>query len=130
MSEPEPSNGTVTAGVPDESCIFCRIIRGDFATPFLAESPNAIAFADISPQTPVHVLVVPRRHIRDLASTTIDDDALLGELLALARRVAHEHGLDEGGYRVIANTGPDAGQTVFHLHVHVLGGRPMGLGLG
>ena len=111
----------------DADCVFCRIVRGDFGTTFVAESPNAVAFADLAPQAPSHVLVVPRRHIPDL--TAADNEDLLGELLGLARRVAYEAGLDERGYRVLTNTGPDAGQSVFHLHFHVLGGRPLGVGL-
>lgn len=130
MSEPRPPERTPDAGSADEPCVFCRIVRGDFGTTFLAESAGAVAFADVAPQAPVHVLVVPRRHVPDLAATSPDDDALLGELLALARRVAHEQGLDDRGYRVLTNTGSDAGQSVFHLHFHVLGGRELGTGLG
>lgn len=130
VSYPQRTDGTASAALTtDESCIFCRIVRGDFGTTFLAESANAVAFADVAPQTPFHVLIVPRRHIPDLASMTSDDDDLLGELLGLARRLAHDQGLDEPGYRVLTNTGPDAGQSVFHLHLHVLGGRAMGMGL-
>lgn len=114
----------------DPDCVFCRIVRGDFGTTFLAESEHGVAFADISPQAPVHVLIVPRDHVADLSAVTIADEPLLGELLGLARRVAHERGLDERGYRVLTNVGPDAGQSVFHLHLHVLGGRPLGVGLG
>lgn len=114
----------------DPDCVFCRIVRGDSETAFLAESVNGVAFADIAPQTPFHVLVVPRQHLTDLSATSQADDALLGELLGLARRVGHEQGLDERGYRVLTNVGPDAGQSVFHLHLHVLGGRELGAGLG
>ncbi len=110
----------------DPDCVFCRIVRGDFGTTFVAESPHAVAFADLAPQAPTHILVVPRRHIADL-SVTSGSEALLGELLGLARQVAHEAGLDERGYRVLTNTGPDAGQSVFHLHFHVVGGRPLGV---
>jgi histidine triad (HIT) family protein len=113
----------------DPDCVFCRIIRGDFGTGFVAETDRAVAFADISPQAPVHVLVVPRRHVASLAATTAVDADLLGELVGLARDVAEASGLAESGYRVLTNVGPDAGQTVFHLHVHVLGGRDLGTGL-
>ena len=127
-SETTPANQTV-AGF-DPNCVFCRLIRGDFETPFLAESPRCVAFADNAPQTPVHALVVPRVHVADLSATTPEEEPLLGELLGLARRVAHEQGLDERGYRVLTNVGPEAGQSVFHLHLHVLGGRKLGIGLG
>jgi histidine triad (HIT) family protein len=107
-------------------CIFCRIVRGDFGTEFVAESEGAVAFRDIQPAAPTHVLVVPKRHISSLRELGPDDAALGGELLVLAARVAAEAGLHEGGYRVVTNDGPDAGQTVFHLHLHVLGGRRLG----
>ena len=113
----------------DPDCVFCRIVQGDFATTFVAETANAVAFADLSPQTPTHLLVVPRRHLPDL-SAAAEEEALLGEVLGLAGRVAREAGLSDRGYRVLTNTGPDAGQSVRHLHFHVLGGRPMGVGLG
>ncbi len=111
----------------DSECVFCRIVRGDFGTVFVAESARVVAFADLAPQAPTHVLVVPRQHIVDLSATS-GEEALLGELLSLTRQVAHDAGLD-GGYRVLTNIGSDAGQSVFHLHFHVLGGRPLGTGL-
>ncbi len=129
MTEIEGRPGDGSADGFDPDCVFCRIVRGDFGTTFVAETANAVAFADLSPQAPTHVLVVPRRHLPDLPAAS-GAEALLGELLGLAGRVASEAGLDERGYRVLTNTGPDAGQSVFHLHFHVLGGRPMGLGLG
>lgn len=109
----------------ETACIFCRIARGDFGTEFVAESEHAVAFRDISPQAPTHVLVVPRRHIAGLQDLTPADAALAGELLQLANEVAQREGL-AGGYRVLTNVGPDAGQTVDHLHFHVLGGRQLG----
>ncbi len=128
MTEIDERSDDGSAGGCDPDCVFCRIVRGDFGTTFVAESDNVVAFADLSPQAPTHVLVVPRRHLPDLLAAS-GDEALLGELLGLAGRVAREAGLDERGYRVLTNTGPDAGQSVFHLHLHVLGGRPMGMGL-
>ncbi|MBA3415168.1 MAG: histidine triad nucleotide-binding protein [Chloroflexia bacterium] len=111
-------------------CIFCRIIRGDFGTEFVGESARAVAFQDVQPQAPVHLLVAPRRHVPALRDLGPDREAVAGELLALAADVAERAGLHDGGYRVVINDGPDAGQTVFHLHVHVLGGKrlsePMG----
>ncbi len=109
----------------DDHCVFCRIARGDFGTEFVAESEHAVAFRDLHPQAPTHVLVVPRRHIPALRSIGKEDAALVAGLLGLAVDVAQKEGIAEGGYRVLTNDGADAGQTVFHLHFHVLGGRPL-----
>lgn len=108
----------------DENCIFCRIAAGELGTEFVAQSENAVAFDDIAPSAPVHVLVVPKRHISSLRD--LDDPALAGELLTLTSQVAEEKGLLQAGYRVVTNDGPEAGQTVFHLHFHVLGGQKLG----
>jgi histidine triad (HIT) family protein len=89
------------------------------------ESGRTLAFRDINPQAPVHVLVIPRVHLPDLAAVAAARDGLLDEMAALAARVAAAEGIADKGYRVIFNTGPEAGQTVFHAHAHVLGGRPM-----
>ena len=107
----------------EAACVFCKIVRGDIGTEFVAESPAAVAFRDLSPQAPTHVLVVPREHLTGLRSLGPERAALGGELLQLAAEVARREGLFEGGYRVVINDGADAGQTVFHLHLHVLGGR-------
>lgn len=111
-------------------CIFCRIIRGDFGTAFVGETEHAVAFRDVQPQAPVHVLVAPRRHVDALRDLGANREAVAGELLGLAADVARQEGLHEGGYRVVINDGPDAGQTVFHLHVHVLGGRKLNEPMG
>ena len=111
-------------------CIFCRIVRGELGTEFVAESEQSVAFRDLSPQAPVHILVVPRRHFAALRAVDPRDQAVLGDALALAARVAAEQGLYEGGFRVVTNDGPDAGQTVPHLHFHVLGGAKLHPGLG
>lgn len=121
------SDGTETGF--DEDCIFCRIARGDSDTPFISETANAVAFADISPQAPVHVLVIPRRHVPSLDAATETDQALLGELLLVARGVGESQGVATSGYRVQTNIGPDAGQTIGHLHFHVMGGDTLGTGL-
>jgi histidine triad (HIT) family protein len=102
-------------------CIFCRIANGSIPTSFIHEDDEAVAFSDIQPQAPVHLLVVPRRHVASLNDAR--DEALLGRLLTVARQVAAKAGLEQ--YRVVINTGADAGQSVFHLHLHVLGGRVM-----
>lgn len=119
----------MTAIMTDD-CIFCRIVRGDFGTEFVAESEHNVAFRDLAPQAPVHVLVVPRRHFASLQATVPDHGEVAADALALATQIARQEGLLESGYRVITNDGPDAGQTVFHLHFHVLGGAPLHAGLG
>jgi histidine triad (HIT) family protein len=111
-------------------CIFCRIARGELGTEFIAESPHCVAFRDLAPQAPVHVLVVPRRHIPALRAIRPSDAEVTSDALALSARVAAEQGLLAGGFRVITNDGPDAGQTVPHLHFHVLGGAKLQAGLG
>jgi len=104
-----------------ESCIFCQIVGGATSTPFVYEDDEIVAFRDIQPQAPVHLLIVPRRHVASL--NEVHDEPLLGRLLRTARRVAAGAGLQQ--YRVVVNTGADAGQSVMHLHLHVLGGRVM-----
>jgi histidine triad (HIT) family protein len=111
-------------------CLFCKIARGELGTEFVAESELCVAFRDLHPQAPVHLLVVPRQHFAALRDVVAENRAIPADALALASRVAAEHGLFEGGYRVITNDGPDAGQTVSHLHFHVLGGKPLRVGLG
>lgn len=104
-----------------QDCIFCRIAAGALPTPFVYEDGEAVAFRDVQPQAPVHLLVVPRRHVASLNDAR--DEELLGRLLAVARQAAAKAGLEQ--YRVVINTGPEAGQSVLHLHLHVLGGRVM-----
>ena len=106
-------------------CLFCRIVAGEVPATVVAETDRTIAFRDISPQAPTHVLVVPRDHHADLAACVEADPSLLADVLGAAVAVARQEGLD-GGYRVLTNTGRDAGQTVHHLHLHVLGGRALG----
>lgn len=108
----------------NEDCIFCRIANGELGTEFVAQSEHAVAFDDIAPIAPVHVLVVPKRHIA--AFRDLDDPLLAAELMELARQVAIEKGLLETGYRIVTNDGKQAGQEVFHLHFHVFGGRKLG----
>lgn len=111
-------------------CIFCRIVRGDFGTTFVAESEHGVAFRDLDPKAPTHVLVVPRRHVESLNELEPSEDGLVGDLLRLSTEVARREGIVDSGYRVLTNVGPDAGQSVFHLHFHVLGGHPLTAGLG
>jgi histidine triad (HIT) family protein len=107
-------------------CIFCKIGDGSLTTEFLVETPQVVAFRDIAPQAPTHVLIIPRRHITDLTSLSRQDDALLGEMMDVARQVAEGEEIGVTGFRLVTNTGPDAGQSVIHLHWHVLGGAPLG----
>jgi histidine triad (HIT) family protein len=109
--------------VPD--CLFCGIASGEIPAKTVRETSRAIAFRDINPQAPTHVLVIPRDHYPDLAALAAAGDGLLEEVATLAHTVAVDDGVAGGGYRVVFNTGPDAGQTVHHAHAHVLGGRRM-----
>jgi histidine triad (HIT) family protein len=116
----------VTERTSAADCIFCKIVNGELGTAFVAESEHAVAFRDLNPQAPTHVLVVPRRHIPALRAVSPKDASIVVNLLALTTEVARREGLlDGGGYRVITNDGAAAGQTVFHLHFHVLGGRSL-----
>jgi histidine triad (HIT) family protein len=109
--------------VPD--CLFCKIAAGDLPATIVSQTQRTVAFADINPQAPVHVLVIPRAHHANLAELiSSGEDELLTELLEHAAEVARTQGLS-GGHRIVFNTGPDGGQTVEHVHAHVLGGRPM-----
>ncbi|MBP2474091.1 histidine triad (HIT) family protein [Crossiella equi] len=103
-------------------CVFCRIVAGELPARVRGENEHVLAFDDISPQAPVHVLVVPRAHHRDVPAMTAADPALAGELVAMAAKVAAETGIAGPGYRMIANTGRGGGQTEFHAHLHLLGG--------
>ena len=106
-------------------CLFCSIVGGETPADTLYQDERCLAFRDISPQAPVHVLVIPREHIESLDDAAQRDEALLGHLLRVAARVANEQGLSESGYRTVINTGAGAGQSVFHLHMHLLGGRSL-----
>ena len=110
----------------NESCIFCDVVEGKIPTELVHEDHLAVAFHDISPKAPVHVLVVPKRHVASLGAAADEDVELLGQVLLLARQVARREGIDETGFRAVTNTGADGGQDVLHLHVHVLGGRELG----
>jgi histidine triad (HIT) family protein len=109
-----------------ESCVFCRVAEGMAPARILFEDDDVVAFHDTAPRAPVHVLVIPRRHIASLASADEKDEQILGKLVLAAAEVARRTGIVESGYRVVTNSGPGAGQSVFHIHLHVLGGRPMG----
>ena len=115
----------------ESDCLFCRLVAGDVPSTVVLDTERTLAFRDINPQAPTHVLVVPKEHHRNVGALAAADPGLLGEVLQSVRAVAEQEGLidghgDEPGYRLVANTGPDAGQSVYHVHFHVLGGRHMG----
>lgn len=105
-------------------CLFCRIARREVAATIVAENADYVAFRDINPQAPVHVLVIPRAHVPSLNDAT--DAHVVGGLATFAAEIARREGIAESGYRTVINTNADAGQTVFHIHLHLLGGRPLG----
>jgi len=108
----------------DPDCLFCKIVAGEIPSERVHEDDEVIAFRDIAPRAPTHVLVIPRRHIPDAHGLTTSDAELLARLFTVVRQVADAAGLAQG-YRVVTNVGPESGQTIFHLHFHLLGGRPM-----
>lgn len=107
----------------EPDCLFCKIVAGEIPSTIVTRSDRIVAFRDIDPQAPSHVLIVPVDHRPNLAATAAADPALAGELFVVAAGIAHEEGLDDSGYRLVANTGAGAQQTVFHTHLHLLGGR-------
>ncbi len=109
----------------EPDCLFCRIVAGEIPAIVVRETPNTLAFRDIAPKAPTHVLVIPKEHYADVASLAMDDPALAGEVLATVADVAAAEGILGDGFRVIFNTGALVGQTVFHAHAHVLGGVAM-----
>lgn len=114
------------ADARDPDCLFCRIVAGELPAERLVDDAQVLVIRDVAPRAPTHVLALPKRHVASIADLTASDEdtALLAALFAALRRVAHDGGLEKG-YRVVANTGPDGGQTVEHLHLHLLGGRQM-----
>ncbi|HRD02803.1 MAG TPA: histidine triad nucleotide-binding protein [Candidatus Saccharicenans sp.] len=107
-------------------CLFCHIINKEIPSKLVYEDEQVLAFEDIKPQAPVHLLIIPKRHIASLKEAEENDQNLLGYILLAARKIARDKGLAESGFRLVINTGPDAGQEVYHLHVHLLGGRGLG----
>jgi histidine triad (HIT) family protein len=108
----------------DPSCLFCRIVAGEIPSTRVAEDELAIAIRDIAPRAPTHVLVMPREHIASAADLTDADAALVGRIFAMAADIARSEGIADGGYRIVTNVGTWGGQTVDHLHFHLMGGRP------
>jgi histidine triad (HIT) family protein len=108
------------------SCVFCRIAQGDIPAKVAYQDDQVIAFHDLDPKAPVHVLIIPKAHVANLAAAEREHGATLGHALVIARQLAEELGVAQSGYRVVINTNPDAGQSVDHLHIHLLGGRRLG----
>ena len=107
-------------------CLFCKIAAGDIPSDVVAEDEITLAFRDINPQAPVHVLVIPRDHHANVGDLAVEDPIALAAVIATARRVARQEGIEDSGYRLVFNTGDHAGQTVHHVHGHVLGGQALG----
>ncbi len=110
----------------DPDCLFCKIIAGDIPADIIYESDTAIAFRDINPRAPTHVLIVPREHIATINDINPEQEAIVGSLFSAARAIAAQEGISDDGYRAVMNCNAAAGQTVFHLHLHLLGGRILG----
>lgn len=114
----------------EEKCLFCRIISGEIPAQVVAESDEWVAFRDIHPVAPVHVLIVPREHVRSVEGLGNEHAGMVGRMILAAKQIAGAEGVSETGYRLMANSGPDSGQVVHHLHFHLIGGRRMGPKLG
>jgi histidine triad (HIT) family protein len=108
------------------NCLFCKILAGDIPADIVYESETAIAFRDINPQASTHVLIIPRKHIATINEIAEEDEAIVGSLYSAAREIATAEGIAEEGYRAVMNCNEGAGQTVFHIHLHLLGGRTLG----
>lgn len=107
-------------------CLFCKIVAKQIPAKIAFEDDDVLAFHDIHPVAPTHILVIPKKHIASLADAALEDEAILGKLLLAAKRAAESEGRSAEGFRTVINTGPNSGQAVFHIHVHVLGGRALG----
>ena len=108
-----------------ENCVFCKIVEGQIPAKIVYQDAEVVAFEDINPQAPQHVLLIPRRHIASITDLTMEDGPVLASIFVAASKVARELGIAESGFRFVTNVGPDAGQSVFHLHFHLLGGRKL-----
>ena len=109
----------------DDETVFCKIIRREILADIVYEDEKALAFRDVSPHAPTHLLIIPKESIASVADAQEEDATLLGHLMVVARKIAHSEGILEDGFRLVVNTGKDGGQTIPHLHIHVLGGRPL-----
>jgi len=108
-----------------EGCLFCALVAGKINANIVYQDDRIVAFRDVKPQAPVHILIIPRKHVAGVLDIEPDDHALIGEIFQAASRLAREQGIGDSGFRVVVNSGADAGQSVFHLHYHLIGGRQM-----
>ena len=109
-----------------EECIFCKIIKGEIPSNKVYEDDDVLAFHDINPAAPIHILVIPKKHITKLTDLKVEDEALIGKIYTAINKIAKQEGFENEGFRVIANCGKDAGQEVMHIHFHILGGKKLG----
>ena len=113
-----------------DSCIFCKIVLKEAQAAIVYQDEQVTAFRDTHPVAPTHILIVPNKHIESVGALQAEDEQLMGHLFTVARKLAEEQGIAKGGYRLITNTGPNGGQTIFHLHVHMIGGQRMRYPMG
>ncbi|AEA34614.1 histidine triad nucleotide-binding protein [Hippea maritima] len=106
-------------------CVFCKIVNGELLADKVYEDENYLAFKDINPKAPVHVLIIPKQHIEYLSDIDETNKHIIGDMAVIANKIAKELGIDKSGYRILINNGPDSGQEVFHIHLHLLGGKKM-----
>lgn len=112
------------------SCVFCKIVAAEASAEIVFRDEQVTAFRDLHPVAPTHILLVPNRHIESVGALGAEDEQLIGHLFTVARKLAQDEGISKGGYRLITNTGPDGGQSVFHLHMHLIGGHRMRYPMG
>ncbi len=108
-----------------KDCLFCSIVAGALKADLVYQDDSVVAFKDITPKAPVHLLIIPRKHVISVSDIAEADHALIGQIFQVAARLAREQGIADSGYRIVVNSGADAGQSVLHLHYHLLGGRPL-----
>ncbi len=121
-----PSTREIRMSDSNPDCLFCKILSGDIPADIIFESETAIAFRDINPKAPTHVIIIPRQHVPTINDISQDDQAIVGSLFLAARAIAASEGIADDGYRVVMNCNAAAGQSVFHIHLHLLGGRTLG----
>jgi histidine triad (HIT) family protein len=107
-------------------CLFCKMVSKEIPTEIVYEDNDILAFKDIAPKAPVHILIIPKKHIENVAAATAEDQVVLGKIQLVAQKLAEDFGIAESGYRVLTNSGKDSGQVVFHLHYHLVGGKTLG----
>jgi histidine triad (HIT) family protein len=108
-----------------DDCLFCKIVKGEIPSTIVYQDEQVLAFRDINPVAPTHILVIPKKHISGTNDVTVEDEQLLGHMLTVVKPIADQEGITDSGYRLVINSGPDANQVVFHLHLHIMGGHRM-----